>query len=347
MQTLKKTAWLFLFLASAAAAGAQAPSATNQKQIAEIEGKPVYEQAILPKVQGSLLQIENREYEIKKQALDSYINEQVVAEKAKAEGLTPEAWLAREVDAKIPQPTDEAVRAYYLAQPNLQGRPFSQIKEQLRASLRQAEIRKARADYIAELRAKANVQIFLEPPRIHVSYDPKRLLGSPHAPVMIIEFADYQCPFCRGVEPTLVSVLKQFDGKVSLAYRDLPLSQIHPHAELAAEASRCAEEQGKFWPYHDLLMSDPPRLDRNSLLEDARTLHLDEKQFDSCLSSGKYVAAVQQDAEAAEGLGANGTPTFFINGQLLSGDQPASVFEKMIQQDLDSSSSRPQTGGGR
>ncbi len=339
------TAVLFFASACAAQTGSTVPGA---KPIAEIAGKPIYEQALQPSIAGQMMQLAQQEYAIKRKALDAVINREVLERAANAKGLTPERLLETEVDPKIPQPTDEAVHAYYLAQPNLQSRPFSQIKEQLRASLRQAEIRKARADYIAALRARANVQIFLEPPRIRVSYDPKRLLGSPHAPVMIIEFSDFQCPYCRGVEPTLRSVVKQFDGKVSLAYRDLPLSQIHPHAELAAEASRCAEEQGKFWPYHDLLMSDPPRLDRNSLLADARTLHLDEKRFDSCLSSGKYAQAVQQDAETAQGLGANGTPTFFINGQLLSGDQPASVFEKMIQQDLDSSSpSRPKSGGGR
>jgi protein-disulfide isomerase len=340
MRKMKHGSGVLLCLAMAAiTCGAQTPANSSKAPIAEIGGKPVYEQEIDSRVQGRLMQLQHQEYEIKEQALESYINDQVVANQAKAEGLTSQELLSRQVDAKIPPPSDDAVRAYYVAQPSLQGRPFEQVKEQLRLTLRNALIAKARQDYIASLRAKANVQVLLQPPRFQVTYDSARLRGNPRAPVVIVEFSDFQCPYCRAAEATVRQVLAKYPDKVSLAYRDLPLSQIHPLAENAAEASRCAEEQGKFWPYHDLLMSDPPKLDQASLLADARSLDLNEKQFGSCLSTGKYAAAVQNDRDAAMALGVTGTPGFFINGTPLTGDQPLAVFEKAIQEALDSSQS--------
>jgi protein-disulfide isomerase len=310
-----------------------APDA-SQKPIAEIAGKPIYEQDIASQTQGRLIQLQHQEYEIKKQALDSYVEDELLANEAKAQGLTTEALLKREVDSKIPQPTDDAVRAYFVAQPNLQGRPFDAIKEQLRHALRQALIGRARNDYIASLRSKADVQVFLEPPRFKVSYEAERLRGDPHAPVTIVEFSDFQCPFCRAAEATVRQILTKYPGKVSLAYRDFPLRGIHQYAQKAAEAARCAQAQGKFWQYHDLLMKDPPELDVKSLEADARTLNLNEKQFDSCLSSDENAPEVQKDLDAGERLGVTGTPGFFINGEFLSGAQPESVFDKLIQDDL-------------
>lgn len=306
----------------------------KQKPIAEIGGKPVYERDISSQIQGRLLQLKRQEYEIRKQALDLYINQELLKQQALLEKLTPEKLLARDADKKVQPPTAAQVEAYYRAQPSLSSQPFAKVEQQARATLLRDRIQNARTEYLAALRKKAGVSIYLREPKVEVGYDPHRLRGNPHAPVMIVEFSDFQCPFCRGVEPTLRGILAEYPGKVSLAYRDLPLSQIHPLAEQAAEAARCAEEQGRFWQYHDLLMSNPPHLDRDWLIRDARRLHLNEPQFDACLSSGKYAAAVQRDRHTAMNLGIAGTPAFFINGTLVTGDQPASVFKKIIRKDL-------------
>jgi protein-disulfide isomerase len=325
--------WLVL-LAPGILAGQAPSSSADQKLIAEVDGKPVYEKDIASQVQGRLIQLQHQEYEIRRQAVDSYIENEILANEARAEGLSTEALLKREVDAKVPQPADDAVHAYYIAQPNLRSRSFDEIKEQLRHALRQALIAQARKDYIDSLRAKATVRVFLEPPRLNVSYDSARLRGNPHAPVTIVEFSDFQCPFCRAAEATVRQILAKYPDRVSLAYRDFPLREIHPSAQKAAEAARCAQEQGKFWEYHDLLMSDPPRLDQNSLIADARSLRLDEKQFQSCLESGRTAPAVQRDVDAGMALGVTGTPGFFINGEFVSGAQPEAVFDKIIQADL-------------
>jgi protein-disulfide isomerase len=129
-------------------------------------------------------------------------------------------------------------------------------------------------------------------------------------------------------------VLAKHENQVALAFRDFPLTQIHSNAEGAAEAARCAGEQGKFWEYHDLLFGDQNKLDRNGLLEQARTLKLDEKQFDSCITSRKYKAQIEQDEQDGRRAGLNGTPGFFINGVFLNGAQPEAAFESIIQDSL-------------
>ena len=139
---------------------------------------------------------------------------------------------------------------------------------------------------------------------------------------------------CRQAQPTLKDLLAKYKGRVSLAYRDFPLREIHAQGQLAAEASRCAGEQGKFWEYHDLLFANPDRLNRDGLVEHARDLKLDEKQFDSCLSSGKYKAEIEEDLQEGIRAGVSGTPGFFINGSFLSGMQPEAAFEGMIQAEM-------------
>lgn len=321
-----------LILMAIASCGAQAPKDT--RPIAEVGGKPIYEQDIASKVDDQLSQLAHEEYEVKKKALESYIDDELLAQQAQAQHLTADALLARDVDSKVPEPTDQQIQTLYAAEPNLQGHPFDQIKDRLRRALYQSEVQTARQEYLENLRKQADVQIFLQPPPVQISFDPRRVRGGADAPVVIVEFADFQCPFCRGAESTLRQLLANYPGRVSLAYRDFPLSEIHPLAEKAAEASRCAEDQGKFWPYHDLLMSNPPRLDPSSLLADAGSLGLDQKQFSVCLSSGKYKSAVELDRDAGVSLGVQGTPTFFINGTEVSGAQPVAVFESAIDKQL-------------
>lgn len=129
-------------------------------------------------------------------------------------------------------------------------------------------------------------------------------------------------------------LLAKYDGKVRLAYRDFPLSQLHPYAQKAAESSRCAGEQGKFWDYHDLLFANQAKLDNLSLLQYAHSLKLDEKKFEDCLSSGQYAAAVAKDLEEGRQAGVSGTPAFFINGLILSGAVPPENFSRLIDDEL-------------
>jgi protein-disulfide isomerase len=302
--------------------------------VATIDGRPVYEDEILAKIQSQLMPLQTQEYRLKKQALENLVNEKLLEVEASKKGVPSEKLLQQEVDAKVSEPTDTEVNAVYLSQRDQLNRPLDDVRPQLQQSLKKAKIDQARQQYFTHLRDQAKVQIFLQQPRIHVSYDVARLRGNPKATVMIVEFSDFQCPFCREAEAMLANLLAKYDGQIALAYRDLPLQQIHPQAELAAEAARCATEQGKFWEYHDLLFANQDKLQRDGLLAQARALKLDEKQFDSCFTSGKYIAQIQQDYQDGIHAGANGTPTFFVNGIFINGVLPPSAFEQIIQEQL-------------
>jgi protein-disulfide isomerase len=329
------TTFLLLICLSCTAAGlAQNPDAAKTKQpVAIVGGQGIYDDDLIPSVQAQLLRLWTQEYEVKKKALETLIEQKLLDAAARKESLTPEKLLQQEVDAKVQEPAEAELQAYYLGQKDRLNRPFDDVKDQLRRTLRQAKIQQARQDYSKGLRAGGDVVVLLAPPKAQVAYDPARVRGNPKAPVMIVEFSDYECPFCRQVESTLKDLLARYGDRVSLAYRDFPLTPIHPRAELAAEASRCAGEQGKFWEYHDQLFS-ASSLERVALLDYARALKLDEKQFDSCLASGKYKAQVERDLQEGTQAGITGTPGCFINGVLLSGAQSLDGFVQVVEQEL-------------
>ncbi len=166
-----------------------------------------------------------------------------------------------------------------------------------------------------------------------VSADDDPVKGDPKAPVTIIEFSDFQCPYCaRFFEETLPQIDEQYikTGKVKLVYRDFPLS-FHPNAHPAAQAAECADEQGKFWQYHDKIFANQASLSAANLKQWAKDLALDTTKFNSCLDSGKYKSEVDKDLSEGSAAGVSGTPAFFIDGELIVGAQPFSVFQQAIE----------------
>ena len=146
----------------------------------------------------------------------------------------------------------------------------------------------------------------------------------------MIEYSDFQCPFCQRVKPTLDQVLSDYSGKVRLVYRHFPLNSIHPQAQKSAEASECASEQDKFWEYHDLLFANQSALDVASLKKYAGQLGLKQSQFDSCLDAGKYAAKVNQQSAEAQASGITGTPGTWVGDQLVKGAYPYETFKQII-----------------
>jgi len=202
-------------------------------------------------------------------------------------------------------------------------------------ALNQSELHVTRQQLLKRLQDHERAPTLLQPGKVKVAYDATRLRGNPQAHVMIVEFSDFQCPFCRKVQRTLKNLLEKYQGQVSLGYRDFPLRGLHSQAELAAEASRCAAEQGKFWEYHDILFGNPDELNRTGLAGMAQSLGLNERWFEACLSSGKYTKQVEQDLQDGIRAGVEGTPGIFINGILLSGAQPEAEFERIIRAELE------------
>jgi len=325
--------------------GALASSACSQTKsapeepLATVGGQPVYEKDILPLIQSQLQRLRNQEFDLKNRALDNLINQKLVEKEAAAKGIGKENLLEQEVDSKVADPAEAEIAAFYEAQKARINRPLDEVRAQIADGLKRMRVQEARQKYVKELREKSDVEVFFRAPKSEVAYDPTRVRGNPGAPVTIVEFSDFQCMFCQRVQPTLQQLLKKYEGKVKLAFRDFPLREMHPRAEPAAEASRCAGEQGKFWEYHDLLWTDLSKLDPAGLSGHAKTLSLDIAKFEACVAGGKYKADIEKDLRDGQKAGVSGTPGFFINGVFLAGAQPLPEFEKLIDAELAASQS--------
>ena len=159
-------------------------------------------------------------------------------------------------------------------------------------------------------------------------------IGPADAPITIVEFSDYQCPFCkRWHDEVYQSLLNEYPGQIRLVYRHLPLTSIHPDAFPAAEAAMCAGEQNSYWPYHEMLFSNT-ELGSSIYTRYAQELGLDLNSFETCVAERKYEENVQSDLDFALGLGVRSTPTFFINGLAVVGAQPLNVFKQVIDKEL-------------
>jgi protein-disulfide isomerase len=158
-------------------------------------------------------------------------------------------------------------------------------------------------------------------------------MGPRGAPVTIVEFSDFQCPYCKSVVATLKQILARYPDRVRLVFRDYPIPSLHPEAPPAHEAARCAGEQGQFWPYHDLLF-ERGDVKPAALKQYAADLKLDGPKFAECLDSGRARAAVAADMEEGSRLGVSGTPTFFINGVPLVGNVPLADFQRAVDREL-------------
>jgi protein-disulfide isomerase len=169
--------------------------------------------------------------------------------------------------------------------------------------------------------------------QLDLTIDPGMVKGPATAPVTIVEFSDYQCPYCKSVQPSLAKVLAEYSGRVRLIFKDFPLA-IHDGARPAHQAARCAAASGKFWPYHDRLFAAQPRFDRERLITYAVEVGLDSDTFARCLEEGRFAAAVERDVAEARALGIRQTPTFLINDRPLVGAQSVETFRTLINEAL-------------
>jgi protein-disulfide isomerase len=273
-------------------------------------------------------------YEARRIAIDELIDEALVAEDAKARSLQPDQIIEQEITSKVVAPTNEEVAVWYgQNQARLQGATLDQTRDAIRAFLVQQRTSAIRQQYLSSLRGKAAVRVTLDPPRQAIARVNRPAKGPADAPVEIIEFSDFECPFCLNAFPTVNQVVSAYGDRVRIVYRHYPLAN-HPRARPAAEASQCADEQGKFWEYHDRLFGDQSRLTDGDLKQHAAELGLDTAQFNSCVDSRKYAADVEADMRAGDEAGVSGTPAFYINGRMLSGAQPFEAFKRIIDEEL-------------
>jgi protein-disulfide isomerase len=309
----------------------------DKKKLADVDGTVITAQEVEDALGQPLSKLQQQIYTLQRQKLDELINERLLSEEAKRRGISVATLVEQEVISKILPVTDEEISVLYNANKGRIPVELDQVREQIRNFLRDQRLTAQKGLFIKRLREKAKVVSYLTPPpvfRAELSVVDEPFKGPEKAPVTIVKFEDFQCPFCKQVQSTLVELLKRYDGNVKLVHKDFPLESIHPQASQAAEAARCANEQGKFWSYHDKLYANAQNLSSDDLRNYAKATDVNVESFDRCFTSGKYKAVVQKNLSEATRLGLTGTPAFFINGREISGNQPLEAFAAIVDEEL-------------
>jgi protein-disulfide isomerase len=316
---------------------------------AEIQGKQITRSDVEKSAEKALDQLETerirfetqeifKRHRIIQNALNTLTADVVLRLEAETKGISKEDLVKQEVDVKVEPPTDEEVDEYY----KKNKRRFQGTEEEALAHVRKIvernKIVAARNQYIQTLKAKYDVKTSLPPLRMEVPSEGFPSMGPSDAPVTIVEFSDFECPYCSRLAKTIKRVAGDYPDSVRLVFRQFPLRRIHPNAQKAAEASLCAADQGRFWEMHDLLFEDQKNLKVGDLKDKAETLGLQMEEFTQCLESEKHKEAIETDLYDGVRAGVSGTPAMFINGIPLSGQVPYESFVKIIEEELSLSS---------
>jgi protein-disulfide isomerase len=316
----------------------------NDTPLALINGEPITIDEVEKPLGPQISKLQEQIYALKRQRLEGIIQTRLLASEAARRGLSVPALLDTEVMSKAKEVTEQEIETHYQA--NKSKYPGDNYRQTIQSQL-QNQRRSARQQaFLQELRAQASVVINLKPPpvfRANVSTEGAPVRGSAAARVTIVEFSDFHCPYCKQVQPTLARVLSEYGDRVRLVYRDFPLDRIHPNARKAAEAARCANNQGKFWEYHDKLYLGGTDVSLDKLTGFAREVDMNVDSFQQCVAKGKHQAEIDREIQEATSLGVTGTPAFFINGRLVSGAQAYEAFAQVINEELAQAAQNPTT----
>jgi protein-disulfide isomerase len=301
--------------------------------VATVGDTVLTEQQLDELVKGPLQELRLRENQLRMQALDELIAQTVLDKEATARGLSVAALLKAEVEDKA-APSEADLTAYYEAnKERFSGVAEADALKQIEPGLRQQRARERQAAYLRELRQKSAVKVLIEPMRVSVDTKDAPIRGNVNAPVTMVEFSDFQCPFCARARPTVNQLRETYKDRLRVIFRNFPL-QMHAQATKAAEAAACAGEQGRFWEMHDWMFANQGKLQVPDLKQHAADLGLKADDFNSCLDSGRHAAEWQKGIADGSSYGVTGTPAFFINGRPIMGAQPFQNFAQIIDDEL-------------
>jgi protein-disulfide isomerase len=286
---------------------------------------------------GTYSRLQQEQYEARRRALDSIIAVHLLDAEAVRRHMTVDTLLDEELPKRMPPVTDADIQeAYSRSGAEAQGVSMDQIRDTLVQNIQRQRSRTAAlVRYLDELRgASQGISILFDAPRQLVPVRPTdRTKGPPTARVDIVEFGDFQCPICLSMEPLFKRLQAEHKNELRFMWKDFPLEG-HPDARPAAEAGRCAADQGKFWEYHDKLFANQQALGRNRLKDYAKQLKLDPVAFGACLDKAVHRADVDQALSEAATFGVEATPTVFINGRLVVGAVPYETYDRIVREEL-------------
>lgn len=293
----------------------------TQKEIDEAAGSPLYD-------------LEEKVYKLRKKALENLVIQVLLADEAKKRGLT-EAELRRQlIPSRVDVKQSDIDTTYASNLGILENMNEDEAKQRIRLDLETRLKLDAYKTAISEIVSKGKIETFLNQP---IPPSPRLTVNGPSigpldAPVTVVEFSDFQCPYCRQAAVTLKPLIKSYGNNVRFVFKQMPLP-IHAEAFKAAQASVCAGEQGKFWEYHDILFRSND-LSEPAITRYASEIGLETAAFNSCLSSEASAKVVRMDMEEAVQAGVQGTPTYFVNGRIIKGIKSAEDFKVVIDQAL-------------
>jgi protein-disulfide isomerase len=302
-------------------ADVNATNLTPGTVLAAVNGEPLRVETINERTKAYVYKLEMRIYAVRKGVLDRRVNDLLIVAEANQRKVGPEDIVRTEITDKIAQPTEAQISKLYEDNKANIKTDIAGARASLVTYLQQQQQEKLEAALAEKLRAGSKVQIFLrEPdsPLLNVSIAGGATRGDPNAAVTIIEFTDFQCSACGAMYPVVEDVLKAYGNRVRLVIRNFPLTQVHANAFHAAQAAEAAKAQGKFWEYIDFMFKNQTALEADSLKKYATQVGLDRKRFDAELEAGKYEPVIRRDMEDGEVYGVEATPTFFINGAILT-----------------------------
>ena len=307
------------------------PTSTESQVVVAMIGKDAITMADLDKAAGREI------FELRERTLDNMISERVVKAVAAKSGMSEDDFLKKQVEAKVPTVSVEEAKKFFEENkarlpPQLASQEFDAVKDTIVQGVTSQRRREAMGSIIEDIKSQAGVKVMLHAPKVQVAADgPAK--GPKTAKVTIVEFSDFQCPYCSRGKKVMEEVVAKYGDKVRLVFRDFPLD-FHDKAQKAAEAGQCANDQGKFWAMHDWMFDNQQTLDIPALKGAAKTMGMDSTAFDSCLDSGKHAALIKKNTKDGQEAGVRGTPAFFVNGVFLSGALPFEKFKTEIDRAL-------------
>jgi protein-disulfide isomerase len=308
--------------------------------VAKVGGEEITEEQLIGDDKLDFFDLKKREYDLKMERLNKLLVDRLIGAEAKKENMSTEDYISKKItkgDIKI---SDKEYKNFVAEKKIPDSQITPQIKERITAYLQNQKKQDAVQTHIAKLTKSSPVEVYFSKPKMDVQVEVGNapVWGKDKAPVTIVEFSDFQCPFCQRGAETLTEIKKKYgQSKIRVAFRHFPLP-MHREARPASEAAECVKEQGadKFWKFHDIAFKNQDKLGEEDLAKHAKEAGADSKKFEECFKAHKYADVVQKDMEYGEKIGVKSTPTFFINGQLVAGALPADSFSEIIDEELES-----------
>jgi len=312
--------------------------ATTPGVVAKINGENITEDQLIGDAQLELMQIKKQEYDLKMGQLNKLVQERLLGAEAKKEGLASvDDFINKKIVKGEIKISDVEYKKFVKDKNIPESNINDQVKERIFSYMKEQKKDELVQGYLAKLTKNSPVEVYFKKPKSNIQVDAGEapFEGGDTAKVTIVEFSDFQCPFCSKGAKVVGEIHKKYGNKVKIAFKQFPLP-MHHDAMPAAEAAMCVNDQGKdkYWKFHDIAFANQDKLDADSLVKHAKAAGADEAKFKECVASHKFAEYVKKDQAYGEKLGVRSTPTFFVNGQLLSGALPLDQFSEVIDEEL-------------